>query len=72
MERLIAHLFGPLLCVAAVLPPKKREEDEREHDQGKNCLGKNDVGHVAAPFAQGMINLPISCLNSPISDYSAE
>lgn len=72
MQCLIAHLFGPPLCIAAVLPPKKRQEHGYEHDQGNDCLGKIDARHVSAPFTQGMINLPISCLNYPISDYSAE
>lgn len=76
MQCLITHLFGPPLCIAAVLPPKKRQEDEYEydyeHDQRNDCLGKIDARHVSAPFTQGMINLPISCPNDPISDYSAE
>jgi hypothetical protein len=49
MEGLITHLFGPPHCIATVLPPKKHEEDEREHDQGKDNFGEIDAGHVSAP-----------------------
>jgi hypothetical protein len=49
MEGLIAHLFGPPLCIAAVLPPKKCEKNGSEHDQWKNNLGKIDAAHISAP-----------------------
>lgn len=49
MEGLIAHLFRPPLCIAAVLAPKKCEKNGSEHDQGKDGLGKIDAAHVSAP-----------------------